>query len=92
MEGSRTREMKIVYQESKPKTCQNTKQKCKTAFSLTPTPWAPASHKPSAELSVQSAILGHPFQDPELQSMTARFEGVEHNGGRIETTPISDGD
>lgn len=80
--------MKIVYQESKPKTCQNTKQKCKTAFSLTPTPWAPASHKPPAELSVQSAILGHPFRDPELQSTTAKFGGVEQNGGGQQPCPF----
>lgn len=84
MEGSRTGGMKIVYQESKPKTCQNP-AKCTAAFSHTATPQAPAAHQPSAELS---AALGHPSRAPELQSMRNTFGGVEGNVG---TTSILDG-
>lgn len=70
MEGSRTGEMKIVYQESKPKTCQNTKQNARQPSPLLPTPWAPAAHKPSAELSVHS----QQFRDTHLESQCCKAQ------------------
>lgn len=84
--------MKIVYQESEPKTCQAAPpRKHKAAFSRTP------SHEllipqPSAELSVHSALPGHPFQDPELQIMTANVGGVQQNGGGQQAGPCQQGE
>lgn len=83
--------MKIVYQESKPKTCQAPPpHKHKAAFSVLQA-MSSCIPQPSAELSVHSALPGHPFQDLELQIMTANFEGVQQNGGGQQPGPCQQG-
>lgn len=83
MEGSRTGEMKIVYRESKPKTCQNTQQNARQPSPLLQPHGLqhPTSHQLSCQHPQQ--LQDTQTQAPELQSTKSKPGSGEGYGGTV---------